>query len=382
MNNAAPFRSEPAASIGREPVPGPELAVVVPTFNERDNVPRIVELLGEALTGLRYEVIFVDDNSPDGTADTVSELAQGDGQLRCIRRIGRRGLSTAIIEGILATTAPVAAVIDGDLQHDETRLKAMLQTMRDEDADVVVGSRYVGGGSTGDWDETRIAMSKLATRIAAALTGVTLTDPMSGFFMVRTDTFREHAGDLSGAGYKTLLDLLATRGAAFEVREIPYEFRSRQAGESKLDTRVLLDFMELLIAKTVGRYVPTRFVMFSMVGGLGVLVHMSIVTVLFGTAGVGFGLAQGIATLCAMVANFFVNNVLTYRDRRITGWRLIPGLLSFCAVSAVGAVANVGVAIYIFDAMSGQAWVLPALAGIVVGAAWNYAASALYTWKT
>ena len=361
--------------------PGPELAVIVPTFNEIDNVAELVQRVSSALRNIRFEILFVDDNSPDGTADAVRKLSETDVRVRCIQRIGRRGLSTAVIEGMLATSAPVAAVIDGDLQHDETVLPKMFQNLMGEGFDVVVGSRYVEGGGIGDWSEDRIQKSQTATKIAKFMTKVDLGDPMSGFFMLRTEVLRNRAEGLSGVGYKVLLDILATPGAPLKVKEVPYEFRSRQHGESKLDTKVLLEYLELLLAKSVGRYVPVKFIMFSMVGGLGVIVHMVVLTFLFKSLDMAFSTAQVAATIIAMTANFFVNNVFTYFDRRLRGWKLLPGWLSFCAASSVGALANVGIAVFLFQSYA-TVWYVSAIAGIIVGSAWNYAVTALYTWKS
>ncbi len=369
-----------AAAPRSAPTAGPELAVVVPTYDEADNVAELVARLTGALEGIAFEILFVDDDSPDGTADAVRALAARDGRIRCLQRIGRRGLSGAVIEGMLATTAPFAAVIDGDLQHDERRLGEMLRLARAERLDLVVGSRYVEGGGTGEWSAARRRQSRLATALSRRVAGVTLADPMSGFFLIRTEALRVRAAGLSGVGYKLLLDILTTPGPALDVREVPYQFRARRQGQSKLGTKVALDFVELLLAKTVGRYVPVKFVMFSLVGGLGVGVHFVVLAGLFRGLDVGFSAAQAAATLVAMTANFFVNNVFTYHDRRLRGWRLLPGWLSFCAASAVGAVANVGVAVYLFESL-GTIWYASALAGVLVGAAWNYAVTALYTWK-
>ncbi len=359
---------------------GPELAVIVPTFNEAANVEILAQKIGEVLANVRHEIIFVDDDSPDGTADTVRDLSQRNGHIRCLQRVGRRGLSSAVIEGILSTTAPYAAVIDGDLQHDERALPQMLAQLRDGEADVVVGSRYMDGGGVGDWSEARVRQSQTASHIARRLTGVNLSDPMSGFFVLRTEVLRDRVRDVSGVGYKILLDLLSTPGPVLKVEEHPYVFRSRQNGESKLDSKVLLEFLELILAKRLGKYVPVKFVMFSLVGGLGIVVHMAALTLLYQGLAVGFTAAQTAATLLAMTANFFVNNVFTYHDRRLRGWRLLPGWLSFCAASSVGALGNVGVASYLFTSFD-AVWWASALAGIVVGAAWNYAVTALYTWK-
>ena len=359
-----------------------QLAVIVPVYNERENAPRLVGALEAALKGLRFEIIFVDDNSPDGTAETVRAMARTDARIRCLQRIGRRGLSSAVIEGMLATAAPVIAVIDGDMQHDESRLPEMLNLLEARGVDVVVGSRYAEGGGFGDWSARRRRMSEVATALAKRMTGVELSDPMSGFFMLRAEALRPRVAELQGLGYKILLDILSARGPALSVAELPYEFRSRERGESKLDNKVLMEFAELLISRSVGKYVPTKFVMFSMVGALGVVVHMVVLAALFqsGAGPVSFAWAQGIATLVALTANFFVNNFFTYFDRQLHGWQLLPGWLSFAAASSVGAVANLGVAVYLFQTMD-AVWFLSGIAGVIVGAAWNYAVTALYTWR-
>ncbi|MEE9387322.1 MAG: glycosyltransferase family 2 protein [Paracoccaceae bacterium] len=357
-----------------------DLAVIVPTFNEIDNIEPMISALIDVLTPLNFEIIFVDDNSPDGTADRVRALAGRYPQVRCLQRVGRRGLSSAVIEGFLATSAPYAVVIDGDFQHDETRLPQMLEYLIGQGLDLVVGTRYGQGGGTGNWSEQRRKMSERATGIAKRLTGVTLSDPMSGFFMMRTDQFRVRVADLTGVGYKILLDILSARGPKLSIAEIPYQFRNRQAGESKLDNKVILEFVELLIARTVGRILPTKFIMFSMVGALGVLVHLAVLSSLFGSGALSFVTAQAMATLVAMTANFFVNNFFTYFDRQLKGWGLLSGWLSFSAASAVGALANIGLSAYLFENL-GVAWLGAALVGIIVGATWNYAITALFTWR-
>ena len=359
-----------------------EIAVVVPTYNEALNAADLCQLLHKALAGRNYEIIFVDDNSPDGTSDIVREMGQSDTRIRCLQRVGRRGLSSAVIEGMLATAAPVVAVVDGDMQHDETKLGEMLDKLWADDVDLVVGSRYMEGGGFGDWSAKRRKMSEFATAMAKRLTGVPLSDPMSGFFMLRTSALRDRVNELTGVGYKILLDVLSAPGPQMSVAEVPYEFRTREAGESKLDNKVLLEFVELLIARTVGKYVPTKFVMFAMVGALGVFVHMAVLAGLFqnGNGVASFAVAQGVATLVAMTANFFVNNFFTYFDRQLRGWAMLRGWASFALASMVGAVANLGISVYLFETWD-AVWFVSGIAGIIVGAAWNYAVTALYTWN-
>src|SRR3954453_21980859 len=192
------------------PQAAPRLSVIVPTFNERDNIEPLLRRLDSALAHLTWEVIFVDDNSPDRTWDVVRGLARQDSRVRCIRRIGRRGLSGACIEGILASSAPCAAVIDADLQHDETQLPKMLSLLDGGAADLVVGSRYIEGGSADGFNKQRAGASAIATEVAKRVLGVRIADPMSGFFMIRRDRFEELAPQLSTQGFKILLDLIAT----------------------------------------------------------------------------------------------------------------------------------------------------------------------------
>ena len=321
-----------------------ELAVVVPTLNERENVAHLVKAIQHALTGHSFEIIFVDDNSPDGTADCVRELARTNTRVRCIQRIGRRGLASAFLEGALATAAPVTALIDGDMQHDEKLLPLMLENLRRGQLDIVVGSRYLEKNGFGDWSENRVRVSKLATEISKKLMGLQLSDPMSGFFMIRTHFLRSLAPRLSAVGYKILLDIFLSTPTPPRSVELPYKFRSREVGVSKLDTRVMLEFAELIIDKTVGRIIPTKFIMFSIVGSSGVLVHLTILWVVFKVLGMTFPVAQTAATLTAMISNFALNNVITYHDRRLFGWDWIRGLLTFALASSVGLIANVGVA--------------------------------------
>jgi dolichol-phosphate mannosyltransferase len=358
-----------------------ELAVVVPVFNERANVPRLIYALEQALTGVSWEAIFVDDDSPDGTAEAARELARRDPRVRVIQRIGRRGLSSACVEGMCATAAPVVAVIDGDLQHDERLLPRMLRALQDDlELDLAIGSRFVEGGGTGEWDQDRVAKSALATRLSRQVLKADLSDPMSGFFAIRTDIVRRLAPDLSAIGFKILLDLMTTSRAPLRFVELPYTFRTREVGESKLDHVVAMEYLIALYDRMVGRIVPVRFALFCLIGLIGVLPHMGVLSALYLGAGAPFRTAQIVATGAAMTFNFFLNNALTYRDRRLKGARrLFDGWVSFCVACSVGAVANVGVSEFLYDARAGV-WVLPALTGILVSAVWNYVLSSRFVW--
>jgi dolichol-phosphate mannosyltransferase len=330
------------------------LTIVVPTFSERDNVPLLIDRLNIVLGGIDWEVIFVDDDSPDGTANSIRDIAQTHARVRCIKRIGRRGLSTACMEGILASCAPYVAVMDADLQHDERILPEMLDLLRQKRCDLVVGSRYTAGGGIGNWDSNRAKISAFATWLSRLICKVEIADPMSGFFMLRRSAFDAAVGRMSGQGFKILLDLLASSPAPVRVQEIAYQFGTRRFGESKLDTLVAWQFVLLVADKLIGHVVPVRFAFFALIGGLGVLVHFAVLWYCFKVAMLSFDYSQSLATIVAMTSNFFLNNLFTYRDMRLRGWRMLRGLLFFYCICAVGAVANVGIASYVFAA--NQKW--------------------------
>jgi len=379
VRQLSPSAIRPSPGPAGRPAPGasPRLSVIVPTFNERDNVEALLLGLEAVLPSHAWEVIFVDDDSPDGTAELVRSLARERPHVRCIQRLSRRGLSSAVIEGFLASSSPYLAVIDGDLQHDERLLPAMLELLETDAADVVVGSRYTAGASVGQWDERRAAMSRLATWLSRLVLKASLDDPMSGFFMIRRSAFEGVMRRLSGTGYKILLDLLASSAGQLRWRELPYEFRHRRAGASKVDSVVLWEYLLLLVDKLLGRRLPPRFTSFALVGGIGVAVHFAILASCI-AAGLRFPVAQAAATFVAMTSNFLLNNVLTYRDRRLRGARFALGLISFYAVCATGAIANVGVASFVFERE--PSWWVAGLAGVAVGTVWNYVMTALFTW--
>ncbi len=367
--------SHPAALA---PPPPAELTVVVPCYNERPNVAILVDRLAATLAGVAWEVVFVDDDSPDGTAEEARALARRDARVRCLRRIGRRGLASAVIEGALSSSADFVAVMDGDLQHDETRLPDMLAALRAGECDVVVASRHVAGGDAaglaGAW---RHRLSRSGIRLAQATLPEALTDPMSGFFALPRPLFERLAPKLTGQGFKILLDLLLSASPPLRVAELPARFHARTAGESKLDALVLIQFAGLLLDKRLHGLVPLRFIAFALVGAAGVLVHLAVLT-LARYGGLAFESAQVVATIGAMAANFQMNNALTYRDRRLRGAALWRGLVLFMLVCGLGAIANVGIAQTLYAGHLG--WTPAGAAGAAIGVVWNYAVSATLVW--
>jgi len=357
--------------------PAPELCVVLPTYNERQNIAILIDLVRAALDGVAWEIIVVDDNSPDGTAGAVRAIGEADRRVRCIRRVGRRGRARACLEGMLASQARYAAVLDADLQHDEALLPAMLQRLRDGEADLVVASRRVETGSDAGLSGLRLRGSRWAGALARRLLGVALSDPTSGFFMLRRDVVEEIAPSLSHQGFQVLLDIVVTAGP-LRIVELPYAFRERQHGESKLDAGIVLDFAALVTAKLTNDAVSFRFLMFCLVGTTGIAIHMAALQVAVEELALRFAAAQAVATVTAITWNFALNNLVTYRDRRLAGWRFLTGLLRFQLVCAVGAISNVGAASWIYGYDTG--WWIAGLGGALMGAVWNYVVSAAFVW--
>ncbi len=358
--------------------PAPELSIIVPTFNERANIPILVERLSRLLGSCDWEVIFVDDNSPDGTATAARDIGEGDSRVRCIRRIGRRGLAGACLEGMLASQARYVAVMDADLQHDEAALVPMLENLRAGRADLVVASRYLDGGTATGLSAQRSRVSRWSNLLVRYLLGIELTDPMSGHFMIRRDAFEALAPAISSQGFKILLDMLATAGGKLRTIELPSDFRRRQHGESKLNSKIALDFAALVTAKLTNDTVSARFLLFCLVGLTGIAVHLSILSVLVAAA-LSFGVAQALATVGAIAWNFVLNNLFTYRDQRLTGWHFITGLIRFQVICAIGAISNVGIATWIYDYDS--TWWIAGLGGAAIGTVWNFVVSAALVWR-
>ncbi len=365
-----------------------QLAIILPTYNERNNLRTLVERLDAALTGIGWEAIIVDDSSPDGTADEARAIALTDPRVRVIERIGRRGLASAAIEGMCATAAPVVAVMDADHQHDPALLPGMLAAVEGGDYDLAYASRFAEGASTEAWNRPdRVKASGFANALARRVTGVELTDPMSGYFMLRATTLRADAHRLSGVGFKILLDILATVDTPLRVKEFPLAFAARAEGESKLDRTVVFEFLVGLYDKWLGRIIPTRFALFGTIGAAGVVVHMAVLSTylaIFGGTLKGqlvtdFEVGQTIAALVAMSFNFVLNNALTYADKRLTGpAALLRGWMKFALTCSVGLLANVGVAAVLVR--MGFHEYPAAISGIVIGSVWNYALSSRFVW--
>jgi len=355
-----------------------ELAVVIPTFNERDNVAPLIQRLRGSLRGVDWQAIFVDDNSPDGTAETVKAMAARDWRISCIRRVGRRGLAGAVLEGALATAAPYVAVIDADLQHDEALLPRMLASLKAGEADLAIGSRFLASKEIEKGlSRTRQAGSRIANWLARRVLRAEVSDPVSGFFLIRRELIDSVAPQLTSHGFKVLFDIIASQPTPPRIKEFSYEFAERHTGDSKMDGRIVIEYLGLILTKLTGNLLPPRFLMFGLVGVSGLAVHMAM---LYSGRAVGldFMISQVAAATTAMTSNFLINNTVTYRDRRLRGMRLLTGYLRFCALCGVGLIANVAVANLVHEHT--PMWWLAGAAGAFSGAAWNYVSTSLAVW--
>jgi len=370
------------SNVAHEMASTPEISIVIPTFNETDNIVEVIESVTMALVDVAWEIIVVDDDSPDGTAARVKQIARDDSRIRCLHRINRRGLAGACIEGMLSSSAPYLVVMDADLQHDTSILPKMLDVLRADQADLVIGSRYTEGGSIGEGlSQMRATISRWAIKIARRMLHIDVQDLMSGYFAIRRDRFDPIASRLAPSGFKILVDIIASAGGRLRTVELGYTFKQRKAGESKLGTRVILDFVALLVDKTTRGRIPSRFVFFSLNGASGVVVHLTVLRVFMSALpSIGFAGAQALATLVAMTSNFFLNNFITYHDKKLKGAAAIcRGLLSFWALCALGAIANVAVATWVFNVA--PVWWLAGLGGTAISAVWNYSMSSLFVWS-
>lgn len=356
-----------------------ELALVVPTYNEKDNIEPLIAAVTHCLQDIDWELVFVDDDSPDKTAASIRAIALRNPRIRVLHRVGRRGLSSACIEGILSTSSPYIAVMDADMQHDETALPKMLQALRDADYELAIGSRFVSGGSTGDMPQDRVKKSRFATRLAQRVLKTPMSDPMSGFFMLKREFFMAVLANLSGKGFKILLDLFVSAKRPVKFVEIPYVMRARSYGETKLDTQVMWEYLVLLADKFFGPLLPVRFIIFVAVGFTGVFVHLGILAILHKWLFLDFLLSHSIATWIAMTNNFVINNVFTYRDQKLKGLAFIRGLFSFYLACSIGAVINIVMARFLFDMQI--SWWMAGFFGAVIGSVWNYSITSVFTWK-
>ena len=356
------------------------LTIVIPTYNERDNVGHIISRIeSSALSAVIDQVIFVDDDSPDGTWKVIRQLSTTLSVL-CLHRIGRSGLSSAVIEGMMLARTPYIAVMDADGQHDPKDLEVMAKSAKTRELDLMIGSRFLIQSSQESHIGLRHHASKWGNCFARLMLGRSISDPLTGLFVIRYDALMKVVRELRPIGFKILFDLLfLMRDSQYRIDEQQINFGRRYAGQSKLDVAVVIEFVDQLTHRLTRGAVPERFLSFAAVGSIGVLVHF-VTLYAFVEADFIFWLAQSLATLAAMVSNYILNNEITFRRMRREGREWFAGLLLFVAFCSVGAFANVGIASALFEIDYG--WWLSGLAGVIVGTVFNFSLARSYVWKS
>ena len=360
------------------------LSIISPTYNEADNIFKFVNSIELVLKKYNYEIIFVDDNSSDKTYEIIKNLSSKKPYVRCIRRIGRRGLSSAVIEGCLSSSSDLLLIMDADLQHDEKKIPLMIELIEKNKLDLVIASRFLKHKKVFGLTKYRNALSKFANFLANSISKAKLTDPMSGFFLVKRNVFDQIAPNLSGLGFKILLDIFSSSKNKLQYKEISFKFKKRIYGESKLDSLVLWEYLLLLWQSKFGKLIPARFFSFCLIGGSGVFVHI-VALYFFINLNFNFLYSQTFSTFIAMTSNFFLNNMLTYRDKRKKGFGIFKALLLFYLTCGIGASANIGISNLLYlgniSGISGI-WYFSGFIGAIVGSIWNFLMSSLVTWKT
>ena len=355
-----------------------ELSVIIPTYNEKSNISVILDRIVQTLEGkVTFEILVVDDDSPDQTWAAVKKVGETDPRIRLLRRIGRRGLSSAVVEGFSAARGSTLAVIDADLQHDERILPEMYAASKE--ANLVVGSRKAEGGKIENWNILRRWVSNIATLLAKIFLVTPLKDPMSGFFLLKRETFTRIESEINPRGFKILLEILF-RSKEKKIKEIGYTFRPRVAGVSKLSTSTIFDFLYSLLELRFGHWISLRFLKYAAVGASGVGVNLLTLWVLHEKLQMGASFSLSIAIFLSMLSNFFLNNQFTFRDYALHSQALWIGFFRFLLVCSVGALINY--ALTQFWVNHGGNLYLADAVGISVATVWNYVVNQHVTWNS
>ncbi len=380
------------ATVSETAVTAPDLSLVICTLNEGAAIRSVIEEITQTLAGIKHEIIVVDDNSTDATQSEVLDLAKTLPHVRLHVRLTERGLSSAAIKGWDIARGQYLGVMDGDGQHDPQAILALANMIMKGDKDLVCVSRYIGGTDTG-LSFIRDLGSKAATAATGLVLSVPLTDPMSGCFMMTRDYYMSARPKLTGVGFKILVDVAASSSIKPRFGEVKAALRQRQGGQSKLDLRVVLDLGALLVEKATKGFLPARFVLFAGVGVTGVFVYGAVLYVchyLFrGNEPIPFyrfrhvdgdTLSYCLAIWVSMTSNFFINNSITFRDKRLKGWGLLRGLMSFYVACSIGAVFSLFLSMYMKDKL-GIHWFVAGVSAALMSSVWNYWASALISWR-
>lgn len=354
------------------------ISIIIPTYNERDNIVTLVKRIDHALPNCEYEVVFIDDSSSDGTAELVAALST-QYPVKIFVRQNKRGLASAVVDGLKHITGQMVTVMDADLQHPPEVIPELLREAKDE-VDIAIASRYVKGGGCQGWGLIRRIISKGAIVLAHLLLPSTrpVRDPVSGFFMFKRQVVA--GAQLKPTGYKILLEILM-KGEFHSVTEVPYAFGTRSGGKSKLNTRQQIDYLKHIFCLMKRKGELSRFLKFCMVGLSGVFVNMGLLWLLTELAGLFYLLSSAVSIESSIISNFVLNDYFTFPDRRLpTAKSFFSRLLKFNLVSLAGLPINIGV-LWLLTEVFGIYYLLSNLCGIAVATLWKYLANTWWTWK-
>jgi dolichol-phosphate mannosyltransferase len=354
------------------------ISLIIPTFNEKDNIAPLIERISRALAGRDYEIVLVDDNSRDGTIEAAEALASRY-PVKVIVRRDARGLATAVVHGLKYTSGNIIGVMDADLQHPPEKLPDLLQAI-ENGADMAIGSRYIPGGGCPNWDMTRKIVSKVALMVSHLLLPSTraVKDPLAGFFMFRRENI--DIAKLKPIGYKISLEIMLT-GSFKNIVEVPYVFEERSAGQSKLRPQQQIDYLKHLFSLMARTGELAMFLKFVAVGLSGVVVNEGVYWLLTRYGGLAaydyWAVVIGIEV--SIITNFILNDSFTFAGRR-RGKSFIGRLLKFNLICVVGAGIQWGL-FMLFTRVFGVYDLLSNFIGIVVAFLWNYLVNRNWTWK-
>ncbi|TGK05620.1 glycosyltransferase family 2 protein [Leptospira langatensis] len=329
----------------------PSVSVILPTYNESENLPIAADRISKSLSGFKHEIIVVDDDSPDHTWEIAENLQETIPQLRVIRRLTGKGLSSAVLTGMGAAEGEVFVVMDSDLQHDEKILPEMIRSFYERDVDLCLGTRYAKGGSTGKWSWARIGISRFANFLAKRLLGLPVSDPMSGYFGIKRSVYSETVNEINPRGFKILLEFLGRSKEELKIEEIPYTFQTRVHGKTKLNNSVIKNFFLAVLDIRFGKWISPTFLLYCIVGATGVIVNL--LGFLLGEALDFPELISGYSILdpvslsvlfgieLSIVSNFLLNNYFTFYERRYSDWKLPFGFALFHSVSLFGILVQI-----------------------------------------
>ena len=357
-----------------------DLSIVIPTFNEASNITLIVDAVMNVLDKrVSYEIIIVDDDSQDKTWKIAEDYTSEYENITCFRRIAKNGLSSAVIDGFMLANGKYVGVIDADLQHDESILIKM-HDYCNKGADLVIGSRYCEDGSTGSWGAGRKLISKIATKMSQYITSIHTTDPMSGFFVIKKSLFLKVVDKLHIKGYKILLDIISQLDAKeTKIVEVPYTFKNRINGESKLSPEVVMQLVDFIYLKAAGNYIPIDYLKFLSVGAIGAILHFTVLYIVYVFFGNSYQISLIIAIELTLIINYFINNLWTFRKKTHKGFKVFLGLVKFNILSGIGGIISYYLSISLFTA--GTNWILASVIGAIVASLWNFNLNKVLTWN-